>query len=532
MKKLLFLIIGILVLPASVYASGISQTIPFCDTYDKILNEYYGYSFTQWKNPDKYFVNVLNEKLAIHTGNDSDYQAVMLQRSFMPVVSGKLIIEYTMNIPKGSYLMSYADFPGLITSEINEYNSNVIYSLMSFTGMRAGLTKMRGNIIPDLSFENGKDYRFKFCIDIDKKTYTAYVDGTLLSDADGNTEFTMTAKDIIGVEFRCESTGAGNNLIYLDDLYIHRDERYYFVSPPSGNDSNDGGFKTPLKTIEKAVELNDKNKGKIILLDGEYEVDNTFKLDDIDRNYKKDAVILEPYYGADIKVTGSYINEPISISAATQELQRKFMTDIQNDYKIGYSSMPIDVTLVSMTDSDGNKINEFSPGTTATANMRASNNGAIDEDYCIILSMYDEMGRLCGISMNSDISVSGTGKDFSMDIIIPDEFKAGYSIKCFLWNGMSKLQPIGNANVSSLETGNVNPYLTDVRATMIQNGIISLTGKAKAKQEISIVIKSETGTVAYTNQITADENGNFGLICKTNLMNFGNYKINISCMED
>lgn len=532
MKKLLFLLIGILILPASVYASGISQTIPFCDTYEKTLNEYYGYSFTQWKNPEKYYADVIDGKLAIHTGNDSDYQAVILQRSFMPVVSGKLIIEYTMNIPQGSYLMSYADFPGLITSEINEYNSNVIYSLMSFTGMRAGQSKMRGITIPGLGFENDRDYSFKFCIDIDKKTYTAYVDGTLLSDADGNTEFTMTAKDIIGVEFRCESTGVGNNLIYLDDLYIHRDERYYFVSPQSGNDSNDGGFKTPLKTIERAIELNDKNRGKIVLLDGEYEIDNTFKLDDIDRNYKRNAVILEPYYGADIKVTGSYADEPMPISSATQELQRKFLKDIRNDYSIKYSSAPVDVSLISITYSDGNQITDFSPGTTAKANMRVSNNGAIDEEYCFVLCMYDETGRLCDVSKSSNISISGTGTEFSLNIDINENFKSGYSMKCFLWNNISKLQPIGNVNVASLEEGNITPYLTNVKVINTQNGIINISGGSKPKQNISVIIKSETGAIAYLNQVTADETGNFELMCKTNLMNFGKYIINISCMED
>ena len=519
-------------MPTFVYASGMSQTIPFCDTYDKNLNEYYGYSFTQWKNPDKYFADVIDGKLAIHTGNDSDYQAVMLQKRFMPTVGGKLIIEYTMNIPQGSYLMSYSDFPGLITSEINEYNSNVIYSLMSFTGMKAGQTKMRGMIIPDLSFENDTDYRFQFCIDIDRQIYYAFVNDTLIQDSDGNFEFPMTAKNIIGVEFRCESMITGNNLIYVDDLYIHMDERYYFVSPQSGDDSNYGGFKTPLKTIERAIELNDKNRGKIILLDGEYEIDNTFKLDDIDRNYKKDAVILEPYYGADIIVTGSYINEPIIISAATPELRNKFMTDIENNYAIGYSSVPIDVTLISMTDSAGNKIDGFLPGTTAKANMRVSNNGAIDEKYCFVLSMYDEFGRLCSVSANSDVSISGTGTDFSMDMTIPEEFQIGYSLKCFLWNNINMLQPIGNVNVAVLEKGSINQHLTDVKVVMRENGVVILSGKAKTAQEISIIIKSETGAIVYLNQITADENGNFEQICKTNLMNFGNYKINISCMED
>lgn len=532
MKKLLFLLIGFLVFPASAYASGMPQTIPFYDTYDKALNEYYGYSYTQWKNPDKYFSDVIDGKLAIHTGNDSGYQAVMLQKRFMPAVSGTLMIEYTMNIPDGSYLMSYSDFPGLITSEMNEYNSNTIYSLMSFIGMKAGQTKMRGITIPALSFENNRDYRFKFCIDLDKKIYSACVNGTLLSDADGNTKFPMTANDIIGIEFRCESMTTGDNIIYVDDLYVHRGEQYYFVSPQTGNDLNDGEFKTPLKTIDRAMDLNDINRGKVILLDGEYEIDNTFSLDNIDRNYQKDAVILEPYYGADIKVTGSYVDVPMPISASTQELQGKFLEDIQNDYSINYSSVPIDVRLISITDSGGNSITDLLPGTTAKANMRVSNNGAMDEDYCVVLSMYDETGRLCSVSTNKDISISGTGTDFSIDMKIPNEFNAGYFIKCFLWNSMSKLQPIGNTNFSSLDTGTVNSYLTDVRVTMVQNGIISLTGKANANQEISIIIKTETGSIAYINQITADGNGDFKLICKTNLMNFGNYIINISCTED
>ena len=524
MKKVLFLLTIFLLMSANAYAAGIGRTIPFYETYSGETR----FTVTQQTKPEKYNAEVQNGRLAIHTGNDSEYKAVMVQERFMPIAGGKLIVEYTMNIPQGSYLMAYADFPGIVSSEINQYNSNKIYPLMTFLNMSAA--KINEKEIKDFKIGYNRDYRFSFEIDMDSGTFTAYLDGQQLSAKDGTDVFTISAKDIIGIEFRLESMTTGDNTVYVDDLYVHTDEKFYFVSPENGEDTANGEYKTPLKTVEKAVDLAAQNNGRIILLDGKYNLDSRYTLDNANKNFMKNSIIIEPYYNADISITGDYVNKNMDITAANERFRNKFRDDTKGDYSLGYSSYPIELT-IPQTENDFD-FDKATPGTTAQTNLKITNNGALDEEFSVILCIYDENNRLCSVAKSESIAENGSSKSISLDLDIPEGYSSNYNIKCFLWNSTSGMMPIGNISAATLEYGKISGSLSDTSAKNMDNGYIKIACKAKPNQQISILIMSENGKIAYMNQAVADSEGQFEMLCKTNKIGIGKYKVSISCMEE
>ena len=506
------------------YAAGIGRTIPFYETYSGET----GFTVTQQTKPEKYNAEVQNGRLAIHTGNDSEYKAVMVQERFMPIAGGKLFVEYTMNIPQGSYLMAYADFPGIVSSEINQYNSNKVYPLMTFLNMSAA--KINGKEIKNFKIGYNCDYRFSFAIDLDSRAFAAYLDGQQLSAKDGTDIFTISAKDIIGVEFRLESMTIGDNTVYVDDLYVRTDEEFYYVSPKNGEDTANGEYKTPLKTVEKAVELAAQNDGRVILMDGKYNFDSRYTLDNANRNFMKNSVIIEPYYNADISITGDYINKDIAITAANEKFRNKFREDTKGDYSLGYSSCPIELTIPQTEDNID--FDKAKPGTTARTNLKITNNGALDEEFSVILCIYDEKNRLQSIAKSGSIAENGSSKSISLDLDIPEGYSSNYNIKCFLWNSMSGMIPIGNISAATLENGKIGDSLSDTSVKKTESGYVKIACKAKPNQQISILIMSENGKIAYMNQAVADGEGQFEMLCKTDKIGIGKYKVSISCMED
>lgn len=518
MRKLFLVLCMIIVSSVSAQARPLERTVPFYDTFDVPLSEYKSYSVMRQSYPEEYYCATKDGRLEIHTGDDNYYPTI-LSCSFLPVVSGRLVIDYTMTIPNGSYLMSYANFPSIVADD------GTANTLMTFMGMAAGQTSIYdrpagAKKIPGLSFEFDKNYKFRFLVDLEKGKYNCYLDKgngyEKLIAEDGTTDFGISVTNISGVQFRCDSMTSGNNLIYLDDFSVYPDENIYYVSANKGSDQNIGNFDMPFKTPEHAIVNAEKFGGRIILMDGEYELGNDFSYSEIERSYDTKSIILEPYYGADIKLGGNYESELPSLNnkLATEELRKKFLNDIDRHYVTALSAHPVTAFLENVSN-DG------------TYEFELANNGITNENCTVIMCVYDNFGKLISSSIAEAECEAGSREPVSLAVpITQDDCK----IKCFMWNSINEMRPKGVLNTARVEgVSNAEPVtLADIH---VFGKNITVSGIAPAGHEVSVSVINENGGLVYAGQYPANSDGSFEIDCKTQGL-FGEYMVYLSYLEE
>ena len=248
-----------------------------------------------------YYVSGEEGKLAVHMGGGS-YYWIRVSKEFNPVVTGTLVTEFTLSIPEGSYMLNYRGFP--------------IY--IDMNGNEIGMIKIWGNSdirINDVEFKSGQEYRCKVELNLDTNLYKFYVDSSngyiQKSTKDGKNEFEYQGNGVTAVAFSCETYPDSPNLIYLDDIYIHKGQRCVFVSP-DGNDSNNGDYKTPFATVNRAMYEED---AVIVLKKGTHYFDDTFTYGPVDINETPNVRVMIPMYEDGITLSGDYKTQNIPETA-------------------------------------------------------------------------------------------------------------------------------------------------------------------------------------------------------------------------
>ena len=298
-KKIILSVIIIFIFSSVfVYAGG----IPSYDDFDDGDVSAYAVDMSDNESADTYYVNGENGRLAIHMGGGA-YYWIRIQKEFTPVVTGTLIAEFSLFLPEGSYMLNYRGFPIFADLDGNEIG------MVKIWGSGGSDVKINDVPIENFRFEPGKEYRCKIELDLDRGMFRFFVDdgaGYIQKfTQDNKNEFAYGGRGVKKIMFSCETYPDSPNLIYLDDIYIHMNERYVYVSP-EGSDQNDGSFKNPFATAQRALEEKD---AVIMFLKGTHILGDSFTYGPVDLNETPNARVMMPMYEEGIYVDGDFKTE-------------------------------------------------------------------------------------------------------------------------------------------------------------------------------------------------------------------------------
>lgn len=513
MKKLSILIIlALMILNVDVLAVA-NDNLPIYDDFDSYenmsLNKYKtGYSASN-NNAKNHYAKIENGKIKASINKEESGTLRITKSLETPFTGEKFSMEFDMMIEGDSYIYSYIGVPIIIDSD------GVEMPIMKITNAKEGYTvpgdraiNVRENSLKDTYWESGINYKIKADVNLENKTYELFIDKgdgyEKKETLSGDSTFSFKARNISGFSFVFLGNSANAADYYIDNIKVTTPYEYIYVST-DGDDSNDGSFKTPVKTLEKAYSLAKEiktlnNKDVFVrVLSGEYAVDEQYTIGSVNENTDYGKISFAPDNDAEISFSGNVkVDIPEVESFQNGMLKESFLKDIRENYISGYNAKPLEIGKVNFKNNEDESL---------SSSLWVSNSGRVDSDVCMVSALYDTEGKLLDVDIKNETVSAGERIELSSNVKFEGKYD-NYTVKTYLWQDLEGMIPIFNMQLASdLQVNIKNSNIYDVK-TVIYGEQVDLNMKAEAGDRIALKMTNESGKIVYMNQLIADENGN------------------------
>ena len=421
-----------------------------------------------------------------------------------PLNSDRIIVEYDFKIEGDNYVVAY-EGPFIM---VDDAGTKTCHRTENANSTRAYVNGA-GRTLSGVKWTAGTQYRIKYDINMVNKTYKYYIDegsGYVQKfDTTGNGNFTYKGENLKEIKFSFVSSTSYQANYIIDNVKVYApDWEYIYVCPTTGNDTNDGSYEKPLKTVEAAYALAESKIGMenkevfVKLKSGNYNFDSSYTFGELDKNAYYNEVAFIPDNYADITISGDYnVNMPGLDIFEDEGLKAEFIEDIKDRYVETYDSYPLSIGQVrSVEDSNGNLV----------TSVRLANSGKTTARAALVSIVYDDDGALMGIDIANAAVVPGTETTLSSTIAIGD----AAAFRSFLWEDMSTLIPLIKSEFTSEFT--LNNVFTDriTELEMLNQGdVVSVNGTTVPNSMVTVCMRTATNKIVYAEQTVSGADGSF-----------------------
>ncbi|MDY3928222.1 MAG: hypothetical protein SOZ34_02545 [Clostridia bacterium] len=514
MKKVRLIYFTLIIMLIYTAAVSASNELPVYEDFSgKIFKKMPGWSKSSMApKTDRHYVRVEDGRLILSVGkvedlSDGGGDVWPFLRLSKPATGGVVTFEFTINIPEDSCFASYHGLGGIYSSDnqtatptaqgIAVYSkSNMIFSSIQVSDKIA----------------LGRDVRICQKINLDEGWRELLIDGEKIVDANGNSRYSYSGKDIQRVSFNISGSTSGDGKVYIDDVYIYTDEKMIFVSS-LGNDENDGTYDNPVKSFDMAVKLYENQKAQnipaqIILKSGEYELPKGFVYSKVTAATSTNHAVINPIKDAKISISGA---DAFLDSSLLPNIKEDYKNAILNKTALEYPSQ-IDVRGPELL---GYTILESNTGITYT--VEVSNKSSINQSAVMVTAVY-ENGKMQRVYTDKleflpySKSTKTASHELSLNSLV--------EYKIFMIDNLNSITPFEGYYFDGIITKNVdfvnrskNLITVNEEGTYRSAKMAVLDMEILRDSRVAIkTVNNENNEIGYLHQITQPK-GNLTLTC-------------------
>lgn len=455
--------------------------------------------------PTEFSLEASEGALKVSKGTTWNTKDINISASLSPnVIKENVEISFDLSMGENTKLYTPYGFPqithkgGKTTNLMRFYNGGLYIS---------GSFKEEYKVA-DFSPKSGVTYKFRITLDLKNLTYSIYCDSgegeDVLKYSDGKSVFSLAGDTISNVTFTSQGGQFAFNYFTLDNIRIINDASYIYVAP-YGNDENEGTKKKPLKTLDKAYEKAkaiktiDNQKVYVMLMEGDYTVDENYTYSEVYAYKNPDNIVFYPVYGEKVRINGNFSYDLSALNLSEYE-NEYILNKLKNDnigyykgHSLSFSDAEFDINIENAA---------------VDMSIDVLNHSLYDAEFSLIMCSYTSTGVLKGIVTEDfkaakqaettfEKSISGKGVSYIKAYIWSDQIGMKPLHSAFLYEGEKKL------SIITLDSS------IELSEAYINEGKLCISCAETDKKRVTLKITDASERILYFDQINLKDSTSF-----------------------